>query len=128
MTEKHQPDHQVVPEGDETAQYACGHAGLVRYHHLIFGKKFEIRQDFIKRRERCPECLLKYATEGVTRCGVCGDPIFKGADCVIFEGKVCCLKTSCTPGPMCCDVGVWNGERFVDGITAGTVVVLPRDG
>ncbi len=127
MTDK-KPDHRVVPLDKETARFKCGHSGPARYGHVIFGKRFDLKPEVLRGRDRCGQCLLDAITEGATQCGQCGDPIFKGADCVIFEGKICCLKTSCSPGPLGCEVGVWDGRQFVDGILAGTVVCLPRRG
>jgi len=116
--------HKVVPEGDETATYACGHEGPARYAHEIFGRTLRLRDEVLAKRDKCAQCLLDEVTDGATKCARCGTPIFKGQDCIMYDDGVCCLSTACGPGPIAAMPGIWDGERFVDGFAAGTITVI----
>lgn len=114
-------NHAVVNESEERAQFACGHEGAARFAHSIFGRVYLPRENVLADREKCGACLLAAATEGITRCARCERPIFKGEDCIMYSYGLCCLSTNCGTGPLGDMPGIWDGERFVDGITAGTV-------
>lgn len=117
-------DCRVVPKGDRKADYKCGHVSWAEFSHELFGREIDLLPEVIASREKCGECLLDQVTEGITKCVRCGEPIFKGSSCIMYGDDLCCLSVSCGPGPIYAMPGVWDGEKFVDGILAGTVKVL----
>jgi len=120
-------DPKVVAKTDEEVNFRCGHTGPAKFAHQVFGKEHQIKAEILGAREKCGECMLaevKPHFEEATCCAVCGRIIFKGRDCVIHEGEILCLSMSCGPGPLGANPGIWNGETFVDGFTAGTMRVV----
>ena len=117
-------DYRVLPKGEAKVTYGCGHVSWADFSHEIFGLEFLIRPEAVRDRKLCGQCLLEKAIVGVTRCARCGVPIFPGQDCIMYGPELCCLAVACGPGPVGDTPGVWDGKRFVDGITAGTVTIL----
>lgn len=114
----------VVPKGDAKATFACGHTSWAAFSLILLDKDCGLNPVVFEKKERCADCLLAHAVATTTACARCGDLIFQGMDCIVYGADLCCLKTACGPGPMGHMPGVWDGTRFVDGITAGTVRVL----
>lgn len=120
-------DCQLIANTTEEVTFACGHRWAIDYSVIICGVRFDPKAAARDQRENCPTCNLKTAVLGATRCGHCNGPIFKGADCIVYDdGKVSCLRTDCGPGPMGHMPGVWDGDRYVNGLIAGTVVTVKR--
>lgn len=116
--------HHVIPTSEETATFGCGHEGPVTYEHEFFGRKYQLRPEVLESRERCGQCRLDEVAPSMTQCSVCGKPIFKGEDCLNDKGKIICLSVKCSIGPIGIDPGVWNGERWVHGLEAGTIMIF----
>ncbi len=119
-------EDRVIPKTEEKRTFACGHTSWARFSHQIAGEEFLILESVLESTEKCGECLLESATEGRTSCAVCGTPIFKGSDCILFEEQICCLGVKCSPGPIGAEVGIWDGERFVGAIFLGRIGIAGR--
>lgn len=117
----------VVALGDEIVEFACGHSGPAEFKHDLNGHEYRIVQEILDSQQLCGECYLEKALDGATFCARCGRPIFKGQDCIDYDGEICCLSVGCGPGPVAYMPGIWDGERFVDGIIAGTVRTVRID-
>lgn len=124
MTEKHTKDCSVVPVGNEMRFYPCWHEGPVKWYHFIFGHKLEPRDELLDEFPTCPQCMLEEIRPKLGQCVRCGVPLMPGDACIMYGTDLCCLGVECGPGPAYAMPGIWDGEQYIDGVTAGTVVSM----
>ena len=116
--------HSVILTSEEIVLFGCGHEGPATYEHELFSRRFKVDPEVLMNRDRCGQCHLDDTTSTITQCSVCGRPIFKRQDCLNDKGKIICLRRDCSIGPMGIDPGVWDGERWIHGIQAGTFKIF----
>lgn len=76
MTETHLDE--IVPESDETALYACGHKGFIKYSFFYLGFQFGTDPRMIEKLDLCPMCTWKRMRPQIILCARCGLPILPG--------------------------------------------------
>ena len=114
----------IIAKTDRQEEYPCGHTGPVEWDFVFFGRTYPTNVDMVRASGKCAACLLAEVSPLLTSCAQCGIAIGPGEDCILYDNQVCCLSTKCGPGPVAAMPGKWDGQKFVDGVTAGTITSL----
>jgi hypothetical protein len=115
----------ILPRSEEKKLYACGHEGPALWDFNLFGNKHKVIDEKVKDSGKCGQCHLDELSPQLTQCARCGVAIGPGQGCIMYENDLCCLSLDCGPGPIYAMPGIWDGQQFVDRITAGTVRLMP---
>jgi hypothetical protein len=125
---------EVVAESDKRVKYACGHEGWKRFRLSLWGNILTPAPVIFKKREACPDCLLKEALRVTIRRALCGFHIAPGDGIALYadretfkpewttrhEGSaIGCLRWNCCPSGGFY-AGHWDGEQFVPAFEHGT--------
>ena len=101
----------VVPLGEETTAYGCGHTGPSLYNFQLGQRLLEIKHDRVDSK-KCGQCRLDKLVQMIITCKKCATPILPGDSCVMSEGSIFCGSADCGPNPIGMNPGHWSDEWF----------------